>query len=87
MQRGCRVKYHDNGAGFTVSYTSADAEKFSSTWPCSTVQGRGFFGFGKNGDLIDAGGTALRGDGLDWLAFADDCKDFGERLYDKGGAA
>jgi hypothetical protein len=76
------MRVFDNGSMFTVSYSPSDCEAFAhgraGTWPCSTVKGRGSFTFDKsNGDLVDASGSATRGDGLDWLAFSRDCQDYG----------
>jgi hypothetical protein len=73
------MKAYDNGALFTVSYNQNDCTEFSRLWPCSTVKGRGAFVFNKsNGDLCDAEGTALKGNGSDWLAFSHDCQKYGE---------
>jgi hypothetical protein len=72
------MKAYDNGSLFTVSYNRSDCDEFSKTWPCSTVKGRGAFVFTKDGDLCDAEGSALKGDGSDWLAFSEDCKIYGQ---------
>ncbi len=71
------MKAYDNGCFFTVSYTPRDCEDFSRMWPCSTVKGRGAFVFTKDGDLCDVEGSALKGDGSDWLAFSHDCQTYG----------
>jgi hypothetical protein len=73
------MKANDNGSFFTVSYSKTDCDDFSRTWPCSTVRGRGAFVFDKrNGDLVDVEGSALKGDGPDWLAFSHDCQVYGQ---------
>lgn len=73
------MRYYNNGSGFTVGYSRADAEQFSRRWPCSTVRGSGSFAFDAGGNLVDATGSALKGDGGDWLAFCEDCQQYGER--------
>ncbi len=74
------MKTYDNGRFFTVTFTADDAQAFSDNWPCSTVRGKGSFQFQKsNGDLVDTTGAARRGDGSDWLAFMQDCQQFGEK--------
>lgn len=73
------MKAIDNGSLFTVTYNRQDCADFSRSWPCSTVKGRGAFVFDKrNGDLCDAEGSALKGDGSDWQAFSEDCRTYGE---------
>ena len=72
------MKTYDNGSGFTVSYSEDDAERFSDSWPCSTVEELGSFTFENNGDLVGLTGTAERNDGDDWLAFSRDCQRYGE---------
>lgn len=69
------MRTHDNGAGFSVSFSRADANDFTDSWPCSTVCGSGWFAFAENGDLVDC--HPLNGDGDDWLAFSHDCQRFG----------
>lgn len=77
------MKLHDNGSLFTVSFNEDDTREFSYSWPCSTVCGKGSFQFEKrNGDLVDATGAALRGDGSDWLAFSNDCKEWAQRALE-----
>lgn len=73
------MRLFDNGSFYTVSYSEIDSKDFSSRWPCSTVRGRGSFQFQRsNGDLIDATGTAASGDdGADWVAFSQDCQQYG----------
>lgn len=71
------MRTFDNGAGFTVSYSEADADEFADIWPGSTVSGAGSFGFANNGDLIDWTGSAHEYDGPDWLAFSQDCHNYG----------
>lgn len=72
------MRCYDNGDLFTVTYNANDCQKFNSQWPCSTVKGKGSFQFDKrNGDLVDATGTALTGDGSEWLAFSQDCQAYG----------
>lgn len=78
-----RCYFNGVTGGFTVSYTEDDADNFSYSWPGSSVEGRGFFAFAPGGDLIDAGGSALEGDGHDWLAFAEDCKNYGMPRFEK----
>ncbi len=74
------MRAYDNGCFYTVSYSALDAEEFSSKWPCSTVRGKGSFQYDKrNGDLVDATGSASRKDGDDWLAFSHDCQKYGQR--------
>lgn len=74
------MKTHDNGSILTVSFNDDDTRDFSDSWPCSTVRGKGSFQFQKsNGDLVDATGAALKGDGSDWLAFSQDCQEWGTR--------
>lgn len=74
------MKLYNNGSFFTVSFNEDDAREFSYSWPCSTVRGKGSFQFQKsNGDLVDASGSALKGDGSDWLAFSHDCQEWGNR--------
>lgn len=77
------MRYYFNGSGFTVSFNAQDSRDFGEDWPCSTVEGKGFFGFTANDDLIDAGGSALGGDGDDWLAFSRDCQKYGEPKFKK----
>jgi hypothetical protein len=77
------MRYFNNGVGFTVAYSARDAAQFAARWPCSTVRGHGSFAFDRNG-LCDATGSAARGDGEDWAAFAQDCQRYGEarrRVY------
>lgn len=74
------MKLYNNGSLFTVSFNEDDTREFSYSWPCSTVRGKGSFQFEKrNGDLVDASGSALKGDGPDWLAFSHDCQEWGNR--------
>lgn len=74
------MRTYDNGCFYTVSYSARDAENFSDQWPCSTVEGAGSFQYDKRtGDLVDATGSASRGDGNDWLAFSHDCQRYGQR--------
>lgn len=73
------MRTYDNGSGFTVSYSDDDAANFAAQWPCSTVEGSGSFSFERNGDLIGATGTAEDHDGSDWLAFSQDCQQYGEK--------
>jgi hypothetical protein len=73
------MKAYDNGCYYTVAYSARDSEAFSDNWPCSTVKGSGSFQFDKrNGDLVDATGSAALNDGSDWLAFCEDCKKYGK---------
>ena len=73
------VRAYDNGSLYTVSYSADDAYAFSREWPCSTVKGSGSFQFDKhNGDLVDVTGSASRNDGSDWLAFSEDCQEYGK---------
>lgn len=72
------MRTYDNGCFFTVAFTKLDSYEFKTRWPCSTVRGAGSFQFQKdNDDLVDVGGSAAKGDGPDWVAFADDCKAYG----------
>lgn len=74
------MRLHDNGSFFTVTFNQDDTRDFSDTWPCSTVRGKGSWQFQKsNGDLVDATGAASRNDGPDWLAFSQDCQQWGKR--------
>jgi hypothetical protein len=75
------MRYYNNGSGFTVSYTDSDADDFSYGWPGSSVDGKGFFEFASNGDLVGCGGSASDLDGVDWSAFAEDCKNYGIPKY------
>jgi hypothetical protein len=78
------MKTYDNGCFFIVTYNESDAEAFADEWPCSTVRGKGSWQFDKrNGDLVDATGSASRNDGLDWLAFSQDCQAHGLRTLEK----
>ena len=72
------MRYYDNGSGFTVSFTSADAEDLADFWPCSTVKGKGHFAFADNGDLVDMSPVS-DSDGPDWVAFSQDCHKWGLR--------
>lgn len=82
------MRAYDNGAFFTVTFSISDACDFSDRWPCSTVRGRGSFQFDKrNGDLVDATGAAVTGDGPDWVAFSEDCRRYGERRLKLAGGA
>jgi hypothetical protein len=72
------MRYYNNGAGYTVSYSARDAAAFAARWPCSTVRGHGAFAFLANGDLCDATGSATQGDGPDWLAFSADCQAYAD---------
>ena len=71
------MRYYDNGSGFTVGYTSRDADNFSRRWPCSTVEGSGSFSFDARGNLVGVSGTARECDGWDWVAFSQDCQAYG----------
>jgi hypothetical protein len=74
------MRYYDNGAFYTVSYSANDAAAFARRWPCSTVRGRGSFTYdARHGDLVDATGTASEIDGSDWLAFSHDCQAYAMR--------
>lgn len=73
------MKFFDNGAGFTVSFSRKDSADFARRWPCSTVRGSGSFAFDRRGNLVDVSGAAARGDGSDWVAFSQDCQRFGEQ--------
>jgi len=73
------MRTYDNGSGFTVSFSESDADEFNASWPCSTVNGPGWFAYDNNGDLTDCGGEADHGDGADWLAFSQDCQKYGEQ--------
>lgn len=78
------MKTYDNGSLFTVAFDHGDTEEFSDQWPCSTVRGKGSFQFEKRyGDLVDATGAALHGDGPDWLAFSHDCQTWGRAVLHK----
>lgn len=74
------MRVYDNGSLFTVTFTENDTRKFSAAWgACCPVKGRGSFQFDKkNGDLADATGAAMRGDGYEWRAFSEDCQNWGE---------
>ena len=63
-----------------------DVEDFNDRWPCSAVEGPGWFEFASNGDLVGAGGKADNGDGEGWAAFAQDCQAYGARKHNKLGA-
>jgi hypothetical protein len=79
------MRYYNQGAGFRVSYNRNDADEFSSRWPCSTVEGAGWFEYA-NGDLVDRGADTRRhenADGPDWLAFSQDCQAYGEARHKK----
>ena len=71
------MRYHDNGSGFTVSYSAADADRFNRSYPGSTVSGRGWFAFEANGDIVDASESA--DDSAAWGVFMDDCRAYGNR--------
>lgn len=74
------MRYFDNGAFYTVTFSERDSYEFARRWPCSTVRGRGAFQFDKrSGDLVDATGSAARGDGPDWLALSEDCQAYARR--------
>jgi len=73
------MRVYDNGCGFTVSFSETDADEFSCSWPCSTVNGPGWFAYDDNGDLTDCGGKADHGDGEDWWAFSNDCREYGAK--------
>ena len=75
------MRYYFNGSGYTVSFSEMDASDFSESWPCSSVEGKGAFGFDGAGNLIDAEGAALEGDGDDWLSFSQDCRKYGEPKF------
>ena len=75
------MRYYYNGAGYTVTYNERDSSDFAGNWPCSTVEGKGYWSFGNNGDLVDSSGS--NGDGPDWLVFSQDCKNYGWSKFEK----
>lgn len=75
------MRYYFNGSGYTVGFNHRDSQEFSESWPCSSVEGKGSFSFEPCGDLVDTEGAAATGDGSDWLAFSQDCKEYGELKF------
>lgn len=75
------MRYYFNGFGYTVGFSHQDSQEFSRAWPCSSVEGKGSFSFEPGGDLVDATGAALEGDGQEWLAFGQDCQKYGEPKF------
>ena len=71
------MRYFNQGSGYRVSFSQRDADNFAKRWPCCTVQGPGWFGFAANGDLVDRGGPFVDADGDDWVAFSQDCQEYG----------
>lgn len=66
---------------YEVRYTSKDAEKFSSKWPCSAVKGPGMFCFDNGWNLIDMRNRNLNfenNNNEEWHAFSEDCQKFAE---------
>lgn len=77
------MRFYYNGCGFSVGYSADDADNFSANWPGSSVEGKGGFEFDGDGDLIGRWGSADEGDGADWLAFVEDCKEYGLPRFKK----
>jgi len=73
-----RVHAQADGA-MTVFYGLTDCDEFNRGWPCSTVKGRGSWVFDKDGNLVDATGSASKGAGEEWVAFSRDCQVWGWR--------
>lgn len=76
------MRYHNNGSGFTVSFTADDAQNFSAQFPGSSLDSAGSFGFQENGDLVEVSGAAEEHSGEPGtLAFSQNCQEFGERKH------
>ena len=72
------MRTYDNGSGFTVTFSAADVEDFASSWPCCGLEEQpGHFAFDDSGDLVDLDGE--QPDGGELSAFADDCKEYGQK--------
>lgn len=74
------MRCYDNGSelgGFTVSFSERDTENFASSWPASTVKGKGYLCFAECGDIEDSQVKPNPPGGPDWLAFVESCRDYG----------
>ena len=80
------MRYYNQGAGFRIAYNASDASKFAYHWPCSTVDGSGWFEFDAVGNLVNRGADTKRhadADGDDWVAFSQDCQVYGKKKHGK----
>ena len=72
------MRYYNQGSGFRVSFSARDAKDFSDSWPCSTVEGPGWFEYDSGGDFVDRSEWE---DGEEWAAFSADCQAYGESKH------
>jgi hypothetical protein len=74
------MRYHDNGAFYSVSVSAAELRDFAACWPCSGMRGasRGMaFQFDKrNGDLVDIDGERAGYDEGAVVALSEDAQRF-----------
>lgn len=72
-KRKVKMRVRDEGAFYTVFVSEREVSEWNRRWPCSTLEGRQSFTFGRYGDLVDRYG---KGDGPEAVALSQGAQEY-----------